>query len=175
VYSQLERDRATRTYIARIQRLKRALPPDADTAAPCSRFEGARSAPPVLAAGSPSAVNGTYRWTLTKADARKTGGTGDGLPWTFTMTLRDGRWTLVHREQSKPFVDGPGTYTVGHGRIAFRWPQEGATALTFSYIVDGDGTLRVRPVPPMERGDRFVWSTHVWRRLGPPIDVTRRG
>jgi hypothetical protein len=129
---------------------------------------------PAAVHGSPSEVNGTYRWTLTKEDARRTGANGAGLPWTFTVTLKDGTWTLVHREQSKPFVDGPGTYTVGGGRIAFAWPQQGGTVLTFAYSADGDRSLVLHPVPGMERGDRFVWSTHPWRRLGPPVNVTRR-
>jgi hypothetical protein len=174
VYTELERDPATRRAIARIRELKRSLPPVQDGAAPCRRFGGARV--PALARGkeSPSKVNGTYRWTLTKADAHRDGGPGNGLPWTFTMTLRDGTWSLVHREESKPYVDGPGTYAIGGGRITFKWPQQGSTVLTFAYSVDGDGTLRVRPVLPMDRGDRFVWSTHPWRRLGPPVNVTRR-
>jgi hypothetical protein len=43
------------------------------------------------------------------------------------------------------------------------------SVLAFTYSADPDGTLHLMPLPSVERGDRFVWSSQPWRRIGPPV------
>jgi len=81
------------------------------------------------------------------------------------MTLKDGTWTLTHREAGQPSTDGSATYTLESNRIAFTWPELG-TVLTFTFSVDDKGNLDVRPVKPMDAGDQFVWATHAWTKIG---------
>ncbi len=53
-------------------------------------------------------------------------------------------------------------------RIAFIWPAENSV-LIFTFSRDRDGTLHLTPTPSVERGDRGVWSSAPWRRIGPPV------
>jgi TRAP-type C4-dicarboxylate transport system substrate-binding protein len=170
VYASLQQDPQTRAFIQRIQELKQAIPAAAPLAIPASCSGPARIRPAApQAAGSD--LDGTYRWTMTKQDAlaSKTEDKSPehlaAFPWPFTMTLKDGTWTLFHRENGQPFTDGRATYTFSGDRISFMWPQEG-TVLTFTFSVDGKGNLHLRPVEPMNAGDQFVWATHVWTKIG---------
>lgn len=120
---------------------------------------------PTPSAATP--LSGVYRWTLTKDDARRYGSVRDktpdglaGYPNTITMTLKDGRWTF---EELTDLADG--TYTVTGDRVAFTWPRE-TLVLTFSYTADPNGDLHLKSVPPMDVGDRFVWSTRPWTKIG---------
>ena len=76
------------------------------------------------------------------------------------MTLRDGKWLLQG--------GATGTYKVVGNRIVFDWPEVAAT-LTFTFKRLPGGDLDVRPVLPMDPGDRFVWAPEPWRRIGPPV------
>jgi TRAP-type transport system periplasmic protein len=167
VYARLRRDRTTNELIERIETLKRSVTPVPAAHLPrgCSvakvtRLGGGRSRPP-------GDFNGTYRWLLTKADAIAFGPGANNaetlaeLPSVSTMTLRDGKWQLGKG------VDG-GTYTATAHRISFVWPAVNSV-LTFSYSSDPDGTLHLRPTPSVERGDRFVWSSQPWKRIGEPV------
>jgi hypothetical protein len=80
-----------------------------------------------------------------------------------TMTLREGRWLLG---QDDPHYSG--TFTVKGDRLIFDWPAEGY-ALTIAFKRDPSGSLEVKPVLPMDRGDQFVWASEPWRRVGPPV------
>ena len=160
VYASLERDPRTKTFIERIQALKRSTSAEAPLAIPagCTGKTPQRSA-----AGTgtvPAALNGTYRWAITREEARK-GGEPDWqeeYPTVVTAILEDG-----HMDQ------GPGepgtTYTVNGDRITFDVPAWGST-LTFTFSVDGKGNLHLTPVAPMDKGDQFVWSRKVWTRIG---------
>ena len=54
------------------------------------------------------------------------------------------------------------------GRFVFDWPAL-ATRLTFTYKRHANGDLDMKPVLPMDRGDRFNWAADRWRRVGPPL------
>jgi TRAP-type transport system periplasmic protein len=167
VYSELERDPRTKSLIERIQAVKRSLPPATALRLPpgCSTplqpaGAGGRTAQP------PSALDGTYRWLLTRTralafgpPATRAGNLADAGT-VVTITLRDGKWQF----------DGPdlGTYRITGNRISFTWPAVNSV-LTFAFSRDGDGTLHLTPAPSVEWGDRFVWSSEPWRRIGPPV------
>jgi TRAP-type C4-dicarboxylate transport system substrate-binding protein len=168
VYAQLERDPLTRLLIAQIRGLKATTPLDPPLTIPkgCRRLT--RAAPASAAAASPtSSLNGTYRWLLTEAAARAFGppanNPGNAYPSISTVVLRDGKWLSPG---SRP--TDTGTYTVTGRRIIFIWPRIGSI-LTFAFRQGRDGSLHLKPVLPMERGDQFAWSGAVWRRVGPPI------
>jgi hypothetical protein len=78
------------------------------------------------------------------------------------MTLRDGTWLLGRSDPDR------GSFTVRGNRLVFKWPAY-ASVLTFTFTRERDGTLRLKPVPPMEAGHRFVWAGGPWRRIGPPV------
>jgi len=158
VYAELERDAQTRALIAAIRELKAttsvppmAAPPDCAQESPTAQGRGV----------SPSTLNGTYRWRLTKAGAIAAEDPNDpDIGMVMTMTLRDGEWLLGG--------GATGTYTIVGNRIAFDWPQV-ATTLTFTFKRHANGDLDVKPVLPMDRGDRFQWAAGPWRRVGPPV------
>jgi TRAP-type C4-dicarboxylate transport system substrate-binding protein len=151
VYSELEREPRTKSLISQIRALKRSLPP-----APALRVPGGCSVPPEpgptgdTAPQATSKLDGTYRWLLTTGNVS-------------TMTLRDGKWQNG---------EGPdaikGTYAVTGNRIAFNWPSENSV-LIFTFSRDRDGTLHLTPTSSVEQGDRGVWSSEPWRRIGPPV------
>jgi TRAP-type C4-dicarboxylate transport system substrate-binding protein len=164
-YDRLQRDPQTRSLIARIETMKRSLPrPAATRAAPCpepSPTPGASGKP-----RSPSELNGTYRWLLTKEAAIRLEGSADDpdIGTVSTMTLEDGKWQLG----VGPEADH-GTFRASAHRLVFDWPRW-ALVLTFTYSRDPDGTLNLKPVLPMDRGDQFNWAGGPWRRIGPPIE-----
>jgi TRAP-type transport system periplasmic protein len=158
VYASLEQDSQTKAFIQRIQALKRSTPAAAPLAIPAG-CTGKTPEQPVAQSGTaPAALNGTYRYVLTKEDARK-GGEADlsEFPSVVTATLKDG-----HMD------NGPGepgtTYAVEGDRITFDVPAWGSS-LTFTFSVDGKGSLHLTPVPPMDKGDQFIWSTKVWTKI----------
>jgi TRAP-type transport system periplasmic protein len=171
VYASLQQDAQTKAFIQRIQALKRSTSAGAPLAIPVG-CTGKAPTPSAVRTGSALAsLNGTYRWTMTKQDAiaSKTEDKSPehlaAFPWTFTMRLKDGMWSLSHRENGQPFTDGRSTFASKGNRISFTWPQEG-TVLTFTFSVDGKGNLHLWPVEPMNAGDRFVWATHIWTKIG---------
>jgi C4-dicarboxylate-binding protein DctP len=162
VYSELERDPRTKSLISQIRALKRTLPPP-----PAIRVPKGCSVPPErgptgsTAPRATSKLDGTYRWVLTKADAIRFGEKPDQAPvgGVSTRTLRDGKWIGNGSDR--------GTYEVIGNRIRFSWPSENSV-LIFTFSRDRDGTLHLTPAV-VERGDRFVWSSEPWRRIGPPV------
>lgn len=116
-----------------------------------------------------SPLDGIYRWTLTKRDALEHGTaedrTREGLafyPNTCTVELKEGTWTF--REVSTSDT-GSGTFSATGDRISFTWPREGLV-LAFTFKAGPNGTLRLRPILPMDKGDQFVWSTSAWQKIG---------
>jgi TRAP-type C4-dicarboxylate transport system substrate-binding protein len=164
VYSELEQDPRTKRLIGQIRALKRSLPP-----APAIRVPRGCSVPPERGPTSstpPRAttkLDGTYRWVLTKADAIRFGAPPDEAPvgGVGTMTLRNGKWQIGEGSDGSA-----GTYAVTGNRIAFNWAN---AVLIFTFSRDRNGTLHLTPGPSVERGDRFVWSSEPWRRIGPPV------
>lgn len=164
VYAALERDPQTRSYIERIQGVKRSMPPSPRTRVASNCLKAVASA---AASGKPlpaSLVNGTYRWVLTAEDARAFGGPatgpGNAYPVVQTTVLQDGKWRFVTSHDH-------GTYVLRGNRIRFFWGNQGYY-LVFELTRDSQGTLHLKPVPPMDSGDQFVWATKPWRRIGPP-------
>jgi hypothetical protein len=174
VYRDLARDPATRAMIAGIRGLVASVPPlPALKIRPTGCRPAARASTPTGSPREASALNGTYRYILTKADARAHGTPNDtsaeGLahyPSCFSVTLRDGRWLM--ESCSAAGGSDTGTYVVRADRLTFVSPAL-SSRLTFTFSVDRARTLRLVPVLPMEDGDRFVMSTEPWRWIGPPV------
>jgi TRAP-type C4-dicarboxylate transport system substrate-binding protein len=163
VYEQLERDADTRSLIQKIRALKGSGPEAAPPAVPCGRA-GPSDGKATQKVRSPSSFDGTYRWRLTAEGARRAGEPDDpDIGSVSTMTLRDGRWLLG---EGDPHYSG--TFKVRGNRLLFDWPGEGYV-LTFTFKRDRNGSLDVKPVLPMDRGDQFVWASEPWRRVGPPV------
>ena len=157
VYAELERDEHTRALIAAIRELKATTPVAPMAAAPDCAHETPPAPGPRVSA---STLNGTYRWRLTKAGAIAAEDPDDpDIGKVMTMTLRDRTWLSGG--------DATGTYQIVGNRIAFDWPQV-PTTLTFTFKRHADGDLDIKPVLPMDRGDRFQFSG-LWRHVGPPV------
>ena len=117
-----------------------------------------------------SLLDGTYRWVLTRDDAHRYWGPqlnpGDTYPLIGTAILRGGTWRLAGPDHDR------GTFTIHGNRIRFDWPRV-ASVLVFTFTRDGDGTLHLKPVLPMDPGDQFVWAYKPWQRIGPPTQTAR--
>ncbi len=157
----LEADPQTRSFTAQIRDMKSKLPPTPAVVVPSSCL-GQRH-PPTSPRRSPSILNGTYHELLTTARGQAFGlapAAMKGLPLVITTVLRDGHWTS---NSGEPAADG--TYRVSAGEVDFDLAGD---LMRFAYARDPDGTLHLRPIPPMERGDRWIMSGGPWRRVGPP-------
>lgn len=173
VYVRLERNRRTRAFIAEIRGLKASLPPGPPLTVPaeCLRERGHASSVrgPTR---SPSSLDGTYRWVLTKKAAVAFGEPASGgtdYPNVREIVLRGGTWQTPRLESDPPDA---GTYSIVGNRLTLDWPSFGYSG-TFTYRRDASGTLHLTAVEPMDRGDEWVWSGAPWRRVGPPRDVRR--
>jgi TRAP-type C4-dicarboxylate transport system substrate-binding protein len=163
VYAQMERDPQTRTEIAQIRALKASLPPPPPVVVPSSCLGPGKRAG-LGAQRSPSILNGTYHRLLTASAARAFGppanGPGSSYPEVITAVLQDGRW-MANSDQP-PDV---GTYSVRGDQVVFRL---GGDVMRFTFSRDPDGTLHLRPILPMDRGDQWVMAGAPWLRVGPP-------
>jgi TRAP-type C4-dicarboxylate transport system substrate-binding protein len=159
VYASLERDAKTKAFIEQIQALKRSTPADAPLAVPAGCTGKTREQPARNTGTAPAELNGTYRYVLTKEDARKAGDPElDEFPNVATVKLEDGQVA------GGCFGQGA-TYSVDDGRITFNAPAYGYS-LTFTFSADNEGNLDLTPVPPMDRGDAFQCSYKVWTKIG---------
>src|SRR4051812_4677007 len=147
VYAQLERDPQVRSTIAAIRALGRRTPPDSapDIPASCSR-------PPKVTRArerDPRFLDGTYRWRITRAGARKVGADPDDpvLEKIASMTLRNGGWALEVGDGGRD----RGTFKVIGNRIAFDSSAVGDTD-TFTFERRADGTPGPTPGPPVAAG-----------------------
>ena len=165
VYANLEADPQTKAMIGQITALKRSTPAGQALTIPAG-CTGRAPGQPGSGTAVTSELNGTYRWTLTARDGTTT--TPDvnsemKYPSTFTVTLRDGRWTMRH-SGAETMTDNPGdTYSVQGDRIKFHW---GNGFLTFTYSVDAKGNLHLKAVPPVAPDDTFVFTMHPWTKIG---------
>ena len=165
VYANLETDPQTKVMIGQITAMKGSIPAGPALTIPTGCTG---RAPGQQASGSTTAakLNGTYRWTMTAHDGTTT--TPDvnsemKYPSIFTVTLRDGRWTMRH-SGAETMTDNPGdTYSVQGDRIRFHW---GDGSLTYTYSVDAKGNLDLKAVPPVPPDDAFVFTTHPWTKIG---------
>src|SRR5512132_282313 len=159
VYASLEQDSQTQAFIQRIQTLKRSTPAEAPLAIPSGCTGRAPEQSAANSGTAPVDLNGTYRYLLTKEDARKGGEANlDEFPSVTTVKLQDGR------VEGGCFGQGA-TYSVAGDRIAFDAPEYGYS-MTFTFSVDSKGNLHLTPVPPMDKGDAFQCSYTPWTRIG---------
>jgi hypothetical protein len=102
--------------------------------------------------------------TRGRAAAKAVGGTVDeeDLSAVGKMTLRDGKW-LMGDTDPKHYS---GTYRIVGDKLVFEW---GEATLAFEFADDGDGTIQLTPLPPMDGGDAVVWAGGPWQRVGPPV------
>jgi TRAP-type C4-dicarboxylate transport system substrate-binding protein len=163
VYRRLERNAQTRAEIAQIRAVKASLPSPPPIVVPSSCLGPGRRVG-LGAERSPSILNGTYHRVLTAADARAFGppatAPGSTFPLVITEVLRDGKW-MANSDQP-PDV---GTYSVRGNEVVFRL---GSDVMRFTFSRDPNGTLHLRPILPMDRGDQFVMAGAPWLRVGLP-------
>jgi TRAP-type transport system periplasmic protein len=158
-YASLEQDPQTKTFIEQIRALKQSVPAEAPLAIPAACTGKAPAQPAEHSGTVPADLNGTYRYLLTKEDARKAGDTElDELPSVTTVKLHDGQ------VEGGCFGQGS-TYAVNDDRITFDSPEYGYS-LTFTFSADDKGNLHLTPVPPMDTGDAFQCSYKVWTKIG---------
>jgi TRAP-type transport system periplasmic protein len=159
VYASLERDPQTKAFIERIQVLKQSIPAGAPLAIPAGCTGRAPEQPAASVGTAPAGLNGTYRYLLTKEDARKFGDPEvDQFPHVNTVKLRDGK------VEGGCFGQGA-TYSVSGDQITFNSPESGYT-MTFTFSVDGKGNLHLTPAPSVEKGDALECSYKPWTKIG---------
>jgi TRAP-type C4-dicarboxylate transport system substrate-binding protein len=159
VYADIRRYPPTRRAVARIEAMKRRLGPQPSVKVPAG-CTGVAPRVQTLPASAGARFAGAYRWTITRADARAKGGEQvSDYPITANMVLHpDGTWRLGSDDPQT------GTYTATAHLLRFVWPRWRSTLL-FRVHADRDGTLHLTAVPPMDPGDKFIWSVHPWRRI----------
>jgi TRAP-type C4-dicarboxylate transport system substrate-binding protein len=158
VRASLEQDPQTRAFIRRIQALKRSTPAEAPLAIPAGCTGKAPEQTVASTGTAPANLNGTYRYLLTKEDARKNEDPEvDQFPHVTTVKLHDGR------VEGGCFGQGV-SYSVDGDRITFDAPDYGYS-MTFTFAVDGKGNLHLTPVPPMDKGDAFECSYKPWTKI----------
>jgi TRAP-type transport system periplasmic protein len=160
VYMDLQRHPETRAFIERIRTLKHSTMPEPAPAIPSDCTGKA----PEQAAGdtgtTPAHLNGTYRYVLTKEDARKAGERDlSRLPHVNTYILEDG-----HFEGSGGFS---GSYSVDGNRIIFAPTDLDIDyTVTFTFTVDDEGNIDLDPLPSVAPGDAFEAGSHtVWTKI----------
>jgi hypothetical protein len=159
VYASLEQDSQTTAFIQQIRALKQSTPAGASLAIPAGCTGKALEQPAGNTGTAPADLNGTYRYVLTKEDARKAGDPElDAFPQVTTVKLQDGRVA------GGCFGQGA-TYSVSGDRITFNSPESGYST-TFTFSADGEGNLHLTPVPPMDKGDAFQCSYKAWTKIG---------
>jgi TRAP-type C4-dicarboxylate transport system substrate-binding protein len=169
VYAELERNSQTKSFIAKIRRLRATTPAPSALVVPrsCTRLKRPTAAKGKLR--SPSILNGTYHVRFTIRDERKFGPPACCHAGVETRVLQDGRFEWAIGE-SPP---GPqGTYLIRGNRITFVGPNAAPNGReTFVFALDRDGTLRLKAVGPMDRGDQWVTAGEPWQRVGPPRPI----
>ena len=171
VYAELERRSETRSFIARIHRLRATTHAPSPLVVPrgCSRVQR-----PTAASGkprSPSILNGTYHVRFTIRDALKFGPPASNPEnlhaGVETRILWKGHWRFTVGQPGGPH----GTYTIKGNRITFVDSNFGPPGETFVFSLDRTGALHLKPVLPMDRGDQWVDAGEPWQRVGPPRPI----
>jgi TRAP-type C4-dicarboxylate transport system substrate-binding protein len=161
IYAKIQQHPETKAFIERIRTLKQSTPPDPELAIPSDCTGPA----PKQAGGStgtaPAYLNGTYRYTLTKEDARRAGELDlSEYPRTNTWILKNGHFEVTGEEGG--FT---GSYSVDGNRITFE-PIDSDYTTTYTFTVDDQGNLNLDPVAGTDAGDAFETGTHtVWIKI----------
>jgi len=158
VYASLEQDPQTKAFIQQIEGIKRSTAAGASLIIP-ARCTGKAPAKVTNQSGmAPASLNGTYRYELTREDARKFNDPEiDQFPHVNTVKLRDGK------AQGGCFGEDA-SYSVDGSRITFEVAEFGYS-LTFTFTVDGKGNLHLTPVQPMDPGDVLECSYEPWIKI----------
>jgi TRAP-type transport system periplasmic protein len=160
VYAELRQHPETKTFINRIRALKESTPPEPKLAIPsdCTGKASEQAAGDTGAA--PAYLNGTYRYVLTKEDARRAG-EPDPRPYPHVITyiLEDGRFDATGGFS--------GSYSVDGNRIIFAPTDLDIDyTVTFTFTVDDEGNIDLDPLPSVAPGDAFAAGSHtVWTKI----------
>jgi TRAP-type C4-dicarboxylate transport system substrate-binding protein len=159
VYTSLEQEAQTKAFIQQIQELKRSTAAGEPLTIPAGCSGKAPGQADEKSAAAPARLNGTYRYELTKEDARRFNDPEiDAFPHVNTVKLRDGR------VEGGCFGQGA-TYSVTGNRIRFETPEYGSH-LIFTFSVDAKGNLHLTPVRPMDPGGVLECSYKPWIKIG---------
>jgi len=173
VYVALERDPQTRTFVSRIERLKRSTGAGAPLAIPagCVATTHATHRASAARPGAAAIPNGVYRVAWTEEELVEAGLRPEyahGNHGVITLTLQDGRYRIQFAGQ--PDAICRGLYTVA-GRtftIDFYVPTceggEGAVVARWSVLARGD--LRFHVSKATDAGDEVVWGAKPWKKIG---------
>jgi C4-dicarboxylate-binding protein DctP len=167
VYAELERNAETRSFIAGIRRLRAAMPAPPPLVVPRSCSRAKRGVTVTGKLRSPSILNGTYHIRSTIHDELKFGPPASDHPQAGVETriLRNGRFRFAVGEAD----EWGGSYQIRGNWVSFNAGNGGSPAKWewFVFSLDPDGTLHLKPVPPMNRGDQWVTAGEPWQRVGP--------
>ena len=139
VIADLKKDATTSGIISAIEELKSGITAPAPvTACP---------APP--AASQASALNGTYRWEVTRQALEEAGVTNpvalDDVPSINTATLEDGSYSVVYKQTEGPKKGDTGeqhsTYEFDGTTIVFHWSQSETNCTSADVTILKDGSL----------------------------------
>ena len=160
VYTDMKQDAQTKALIQQIQELKQSTPADEPLAIPAGCAGKAPAQADVKSATASAELNGTYRYTLTKEDARRFNDEEiDLFPHTNTVKLQDGKVAGgCFGEDAK--------YSFTGNQINFNPEWDPSTTLSFTFIVDGKGNLHLTPVQPMDNGDWLECGYRPWIKIG---------
>jgi TRAP-type transport system periplasmic protein len=158
VYANLRQHPETKTFIERIRALKESTAPEPKLAIPSDCTGKAPERAAGDAGTAPAYLNGTYRYVLTKAAARKAGEPDlSEYPRVNTWILKDGQFDATGGFS--------GSYSVEGSRITFA-PDDFEYTTTFTFTLDDEGNLDLDPLPSVERGDAFEGGSHtVWTKI----------
>jgi TRAP-type C4-dicarboxylate transport system substrate-binding protein len=160
VYTSLEQDAQTKAFIQQIQELKQSTPADEPLAIPAGCGGKAPVQADAKSATASAELNGTYRYTLTKEDARRFNDPEiDLFPHTHTVKLQDGKVAGGCFGQDA-------TYSFTGNQINFIPEWDPSTTLSFTFTVDGKGNLHLTPVQPMDPGDWLECGYRPWIKIG---------
>lgn len=156
VYAALEQDAETAAFIEQIRVLKKSTPPEPALMIPPDCTGEAPSHDTTSTGTTPENLNGVYRFTITKEEAIAAGAGDDpDYPTTVTLWLEDGTFTNETGESGTYRVDGDSFYS--------QWSD---FLLVFTFTRDDQGNLTMEPVMPMDPGNRVLWTTKTWIKIG---------
>jgi len=160
VYTSLEQDVQTKAFIQQIQELKQSTPADEPLAIPAGCGGKAPAQADAKAATASAELNGIYRYTLTKEDARRFNDKEiDLFPHTNTVKLQSGK-------VAGGCFGEDAIYSFTGNQINFNPEWDPSVTLSFTFTRDGKGNLHLTPVQPMDNGDWLECGYRPWIKIG---------